>query len=329
LSEHPDAVAVQITSPNYYGYLSDVAGLIELGHARGIPLLVDEAHGAHLPYHPDLPRSAVSLGADVVVQSAHKTLGALTQAAWLHLSGPRVSARALQYFLALLQSSSPSVLLTGSLDVARRQMALQGRLLLDRTMRLAQRAREAIRQIPGLWCYGAELVGAQGIAAHDPTKLVVRVAECGLTGTACAAELWTRFALGVEFADPLHIICSITIADTGSKIDALLSALRDIAQKHSGTPPPERLELALPPLPQMMLTPRQAQFHSARRVPLSEARDHVCAEQVIPYPPGVPLLMPGEVISAEMIDYVLYLLSRHIRIVGPEDLQLNTVRVLA
>ena len=328
LIEHPDAVAVQVTSPNYYGYLSDVAELIELAHARGLPLLVDEAHGAHLPYHPDLPRSAVSLGADLVVQSAHKTLGALTQAAWLHLTGSRVSAATVQYFLALLQSSSPSVLLTGSLDVARRQAVLQGRLLLDRALRLAARAREGIRQIPGLWCYGAELVGEYGIAAHDPTKLVVRVTETGLTGTEFAAELWARFALGVEFADPAHLICSITIADTGSKIDALLNALRDIAQQHGEAAPADRVELTPPPLPQLALNPRQAAFAPSETIAWQAAAGRVCAEQIMPYPPGIPLLMPGEVIDAEMIEYVQYLLSRHIRIVGPADLQLNTVRVI-
>jgi arginine/lysine/ornithine decarboxylase len=127
----------------------------------------------------------------------------------------------------------------------------------------------------------------------------------------------------VEFADPAHLICSITIADTGSKIDALLSALRDIAQKYDGTTPPDRLELNPPSVPQMILTPRQAAFRATRRVPLIEARGEACAEQVIPYPPGIPLLMPGEVISAEMIDYVQYLLRQRIKIVGPEDLQMK------
>ncbi len=329
LIEHPDAVAVHVTSPNYYGYLSDVKGLVDLAHTRDIPLLVDEAHGAHLLYHPDLPRSAVSWGADLVVQSAHKTLGALTQAAWLHLIGPRVSVATLHYFLTLLQSSSPSVLLTGSLDVARRQAVLQGRDLLDRVLRLAHRAREAIRQIPGLWCYGAELVGEYGIAAHDPTKLVIRVSGTGLTGKEFAAALWTLSALGVEFADPTHIICSITIADTESKIEALLKALHEVAQEHRGAAPADRPELIPPTLPQLVLNPRQAAFRPTRPVPLSEARGEVCAEQVIPYPPGIPLLMPGEIISAEMIDYVQYLLSRRIKIVGPDDLQMSTVRVLA
>jgi arginine decarboxylase len=328
LIEHPDVVAIHVTSPNYYGYLSDVGALVGLAHAHDIPLLVDEAHGAHLPFHPDLPSSAVTLGADAVVQSPHKTLGALTQAAWLHVNGARVSLNTLQYLVAILQSSSPSVLFTGSLDVARRQAVLQGRQLLDRTIELAQRARAAIRAIPGLWCYGDELIGEFGIAAHDPTKLVIRVTDSGLTGKEFAAELWSRFTISVEFADPWQVICSITIADTAEKIDRLVAALRDIAQDQQRPPLTDRLELAPPALPQLILNPRQATFRPARRIPWTDAAAEICAEQVIPYPPGIPLLMPGEVISAEMIDYVQYLVRQRIKFVGPEDLQMNTVRII-
>jgi arginine decarboxylase len=330
LEEFPDVVAVHVTSPNYYGYLPDVRGLVAAAHDHHIPLLVDEAHGAHLCFHPDLPSSAVSLGADAVVQSPHKTLGALTQAAWLHLNGERLPFTLLQYLVAILQSSSPNVTLTGSLDVARRQMALHGKALLDQTLELAHRARTAIRAIPGLWCYGDELIGDYGIAAYDPTKLVIRVTDTGWTGKAFAAELWSHFNLTVEFADPWQLICSITIGDTPEKIDRLISALRAVAQDQPGaaTLRADRMELIPPPLPQLILNPRQATFRSARRIPLIEARDQVCAEQVIPYPPGIPLLMPGEVISAEMIDYVQYLLRQRIKIVGPEDLQLNTVRII-
>lgn len=330
LEEHPDAVAIHVTSPNYYGYLSDIEGLVNVAHAHDIPLLVDEAHGAHLRFHPDLPASAIGLGADAVVQSPHKTLGAITQAAWLHLNGQRIAFTQLQYIVAILQSSSPNVIFTGSLDVARRQMALHGKELLDRTIQLAQRARAAIRRIPGLWCYGEDLVGDYGIAEFDPTKLVIRVTDTGMSGKEFAAELWSRFDLTVEFADPWQLICSITIADTPDRIDRLIAALRAVAQdrRTTITPRADRVELTPPSLPQLILSPRQAVFRPSRSVPLKDAHDQVCAEQVIPYPPGIPLLMPGEVISAEMIDYVQYLLRQRIKIVGPEDLQMKTVRII-
>ena len=329
LEEYPDVVALHVTSPNYYGYLSDVKGMAELAHAHNLPLLVDEAHGAHLAYHPALPRPALENGADAVVQSAHKTLGALTQAAWLHLTGVRVSFTLLQYIVGILQSSSPSVLFTGSLDVARRQAVLHGRELLDRALDLARRAREVIRRMPGLWCYGEELVGEYGIFAHDPTKLVIRVTGTGLTGKAFAAELWSRFRITVEFADPWQVICSVTIADTAPKIDFLLNALRTLAQEHQGyaADHPASIEPA-PALPALILNPRQATFLPSKAIPLSKAIGEVCAEQVIPYPPGVPLLMPGEVIDAEMVDYVRYLLDQRIKFVGPDDQQLATVRVI-
>jgi arginine decarboxylase len=209
-------------------------------------------------------------------------------------------------------------------------MALHGKALLDQVLELAQRARTAIRAIPGLWCYGEDLVGDYGIAEYDPTNLVIRVTDPGMSGKEFAAELWSRFNLTVEFADPWQLICSITIGDTPDKVDRLIGALRDVAQdRHEmATLRADRVELIPPPLPQLILNPRQATFRSSRPVPLSAARDQVCAEQVIPYPPGIPLLMPGEVVSAEMIEYVRYLQRQRIKIVGPEDLQLNTVRII-
>lgn len=328
LAEHPHAAAIHITSPNYYGYVSDVASLVALAHAHNLPLLMDEAHGAHFPYHPHLPPSAVTLGADAVVQSAHKTLGAITQAAWLHLSGPRLRATHLHHILSLLQSSSPNVLLTSSLDAARHQAKLEGERLLTQALRLAEMARAAIRQIPGLWCYGAELVGEHGIAAYDPTKLVIRVSETGLTGKQFVAELWAHHRITVEFADPRHIICSISMADEAAKVELLLNALRAIAADGPKTASPPAVQLPPSALPELILNPRQATFSRSHAVPLAEAAGEICAEQIIPYPPGVPLLVPGERLSAEMIDYLRYLLALNTNIVGPEDAQLKTVRVI-
>jgi arginine decarboxylase len=331
LAAHPDIRAIHVTSPNYYGYLSDVAALVERAHARAMPLLVDEAHGAHLPYHPALPRSAVQHGADVVVQSAHKTIGALTQAALLHIQGDRVPLSRLQHLLALLQSSSPSVLLTASLDAARQQMAREGQTRLTTVLQLAATARETIRQIPGLWCYGDELIGSYGIAAHDPTKLVIRVRETGMNGTAFAARLSDCYGITVEFADMQHLIASITIADDEARVERLLAGLRGVAAM--GEPTADRPLAAsvpqLPPIPPLALNPRQATFAPSRVIPLEAAVDAICAEQIMPYPPGIPLVMPGEVLTAEMIAYLRDLLAAHIRIVGPQDTTLRTVRVMS
>lgn len=328
LAAHPDAAAIQLTSPNYYGYLSDTAALAALAHAHAIPLLVDEAHGAHLAFHAALPQPALEQGADCVVQSAHKTLGALTQAAWLHVRGGLIDRARLIQALALLQSSSPSVLLTASLDAARQQAVLHGEALLGRAVRLAGHARAEIRAIPGLWCYGDELTGAHGIAAHDPTKLVIRVHTAGWSGAAYAAELWRRFHVTVEFADPRHVICSVTMADDDAHIAQLLDCLRALAQTEPAGHVTSSVPVAPAALPKMVLTPRQAAARATKTVPLLQAAGETCAEQIIPYPPGVPLLMPGEMIDRDMIDHLRALLAAGIKLVGPQDAGLGTVLVV-
>lgn len=329
LAANRDAVAVHVTGINYYGYLPDLPALAGLAHAHGAPLLVDEAHGAHLGLHPALPRSAVQQGADLVVQSPHKTLGALTQAAWLHVNGGRIARPALVQALALLQSSSPSVLLTGSLDVVRRLAALDGRRLLGRALALAARARDAIRAIPGLDCYGSELVDpAHGIADHDPTKLVVDVRASGWLGTQIQTRLREQSRVGVEFADPAHIIASITLADDDASVDALLKALRRAAATSpEGSAPTQPVAILLPPIPPMALTPREAFGRPTQAVPLAGAVGRICGEQVMPYPPGIPVLLPGEVVGAEHVDFLTAQLAHGVRLVGPEDPGLSTLRV--
>ncbi len=328
LHEHPDAKAMQITSPNYYGVLSDVGGLVALAHAHDIPLLVDEAHGAHLPYHPDLPPSAVRLGADLVVQSSHKTLGALTQAAMLHLNGERVNVTQLERFLAIMQSSSPSVLLTASLDASRQQMATQGKALLDKALGLAYDARVRIREVPGLWCYGDEWRGQYGIFAYDPTKLVIRIADTGMSGPEFARYLAEDFAVHGEFSDPQHIICSITIADNEQHIEQLITALRGVASKRKSAESQSAVIMPPPDLPKLVLNPRQANFAPSKPVSLVEAIGEICAEQIMPYPPGIPLLVPGEIVNADTVEYLRYVQRQGVKIVGSEDVSLQTIRIV-
>ncbi len=329
LSAHPGAAAIQITSPNYYGYLSDVGGLANLAHENGIPLLVDEAHGAHLPFHPDLPPSGVQVGADLVVQSSHKTVGALTQAALLHLKGSLIVTAHLEQILSLMQSSSPSALLMASLDAARQQMATHGQELLTTTIQLAAKAREAIRSIPGLWCYGEELIGSYGIFAHDPTKLVIRVVDSGMNGHIFAEHLAREHNVYGEFVDPKHIICSITIADDEQRVDYLLNALRSVAAKSTPISTSSVSQpLKAPHVPEMVINPRQANFAASKRIQLAQSIGEICAEQIMPYPPGIPLLLPGERIDADMLDYLRYVKAQGISIVGPEDTSLEYVRVI-
>lgn len=329
LQKHPDAAAVQLTAPNYYGFVCDVGGTAALAQQAHLPLLVDEAHGAHFAFHPALPKSAVHLGADIVVQSLHKTAGALTQAAVLHCKHGLINITHLAQILTLLQSSSPSALLTASLDAARQQMAAQGRALLEQVLTLAYTLRAEIRAIDGLWVYGEELVQAHDIFAFDPTKLVIRVSHLGLSGTEAAHWLRAQHWIEVEFADPQNIVCSLTIADTPARAQKLLEALRALAAAHTSQSENQTSEkINTPPLPEMALPPRQAYFAPAKQIRLSEAAGAVCAENIIPYPPGIPLLVPGEIITQEMIDYIGYVTAKGVSLVGPEDLTGTFVRVL-
>lgn len=331
LAANPDAVAIHVTAPNYYGYLPDVAGLVALAHGHGIPLIVDEAHGAHLAFHPDLPKSAVQHGADLVTQSTHKTLSALTQSSMLHCNAGLVDEARLFQVLTMLQSSSPSIHLLASLDAARKRMALHGRALLTRTLELAARAREAIRQMPGLWCYGDDLVGDYGIHAYDPTKLVIRVSDLGITGFAAALKLRDEHRIGVEFSEISQIICSLSASDTDASVDQLLNGLRAIAEGGPYGQPGEHTIGMMPParLPEIAINLRQAYFAPWKPVAFSAARGQICAESIIPYPPGIPMLLPGEVIEQEMLDYFRHLLAKGGGIVGAQDATLNTIRVIA
>lgn len=329
LEAHPETVAVHVTSPNYYGCLSDVAALAQVAHEYGAALIVDSAHGAHLAFHPDLPDCANRLGADLVVMSTHKTVGALTQCSMLHVNGERVNRARVAQVLGMLQSSSPSSILLASLDAARMQMAVYGHDWLEETLRLAYDLRAALRGIPGLWVYGADLVGTGGIYAYDPTKLLIRVSDLGMTGFQVHERLRADYGIDPEFADLQHIVCSVTIGDDDSTIAQLVAALTGIAAAPSaGVLGAERLPYP-GALPTPAMTLRAATFAPSCALALDDCLGEICAESVIPYPPGIPLILPGEVIERVHLDYLRFILAQGMHIVGPEDVSLATIRVVA
>jgi arginine decarboxylase len=338
LRAHPGVAAVHLTSPSYQGYGSDLPAFARAAHARGVPLLVDEAHGAHFAFHPRLPAPGLAAGADLAVQSAHKTLGSLTQSSLLHCRAGRVDPGRLAGALALLQSSSPSALLLASLDAARAVMATSGEALLERAIELAEQARAAIRAIPGLWCHGDDLVGRGAVTSHDPTKLLIRVAGLGTTGFAAARWLAAARGIEVEMSGPEHLVCTVTPADSRADLEALVGALGLLSERcrrrsRRGGPALARADgpdrLAAPPLPPVALSPRAAHFAPTRAVPVGEALGEICAEYVLPFPPGIPALVPGEVLDRTTAEYVLTLAGAGARIVGPSDRTLRTLRVVA
>jgi arginine/lysine/ornithine decarboxylase len=241
---------------------------------------------------------------------------------------PRINLARVGQVLSLLQTSSPSSILLATLDFARMQMATQGRALLATIIERSAKAREQICQIDGLWCYGDDLVGKNGIHAYDPTKLIIRVTDAGYSGFEAARILRDEYRIDCEFSDLRQVICSVTIGDTQESIDKLIAALRAMAAQKRA-PILAGAEVAPPQgLPQLQLSPREAYFAASRPVAIEDAVGKVVAENVIPYPPGIPLLVPGEVMEQRHLDYLHYIVSQGSAVVGMEDKTLRTLRIV-
>jgi arginine decarboxylase len=328
LANNTGVKAIHVTSPNYYGYISNVTKLSEMAHAVGAAMCVDEAHGSHLAFHEGLPASAVSLGADIVIHSTHKTQSALTQGSMLHVNEGVVNVSRVGQILSLLQTSSPSSIILASIDAARHFSVQHGQALLEQAYQLSVQARAAIREIEGLWCYGDDLVGRNGIFTYDPTKLVVRVVDTGWSGFQFYDKLRYEYGIDGEFADLKHVIFSVTMGDTPASVEKLVNALRALSQQKNPQPT-QQIEVALPiGLPEMVMTPRDAYYARSKVVTFDQSVGEISAENLIPYPPGIPLVVPGERITREHLDYLTYVKSMGGGVVGMEDKTLDTLRVV-
>jgi arginine decarboxylase len=332
LAEHPDARAVMMVSPTYYGVCGDVAAIAQLCHQRNIPLLVDEAHGAHFAFHPDLPMPALTAGADLVVQSTHKTLSALTQAAMLHVQGDRLDRNRLSQSLALVQSTSPSYLLLASLDAARQQMATQGRELLEQTLNLADWMRLTLGQIPGLATLRSEQAVSPGFAALDRTRLTVTVAGLGIDGFTADEILRTEFGVIAELPSLRNLTFIVTAGNRREDGESLVEGFRGLVSRGVGEWGSGGVGEVAPlvgGVQRIFCSPREAFFAKRETVHLENAIHRVSAELVCPYPPGIPVLMPGEEVSAEAIAYLQKIISLGGIITGCADTGLNTLQVMA
>ncbi len=323
-ADFPDSLAiVHVTRPNYYGMACDLAPYRSLADATGAVLIVDEAHGSHFGFHPAFPASALQAGADVVIQSTHKTLRALTQASMLH-TRKGFDATLIARALPMLQSSSPSALLSVSLDLARSEIDKRADHLFAELLALSAKVRSAIGALTGF-----RLVGAPGFAGVqvDPAKLVIDVSASGWSGFAAAQWLRENQLLWVELSDFRRIICSLTFGDTDESAAFLVAALR---QLHATAPPttmaPDLHDLPIPP---KVLSPRAALRQPIHMANVSDALDSVCAEYVIPYPPGIPLIVPGEVLSRAVLQTLASFRRAGAKIVGPVDQSGETLQVLS
>jgi arginine decarboxylase len=338
LQQHPDLAAIYLVSPTYYGVAADLASIERIVHDAGKLLLVDEAWGPHFHFHPELPLSATSAGADLCINSTHKMLSAFSQCAMLHQRGERVALDRLVSVLKMFLSTSPNLPMVASLDVARKQMATQGEALLSRTIELARETRARLNDIPGIYCFGEELRGRKGVFALDPTKITVTVTNLGYTGYEASEILRRRHNIQVELADLFNVVALFTIGTTREAAERLVTALREIARDDRDLDmfaPSGILEqrlrrgnFHLPAVPPMRMRPRDAFLAATEFVKFRQSVGRICAETLTPYPPGIPVIAPGEEITSEIVDYLRLELKAGVRIQGPYDDELRVIRVV-
>ena len=324
------AGVVFIVSPTYYGMAADVQGCAEAAHRAGAALVVDNAWGSHFGFHEKLPRSPLDLGADAMIASTHKIVGSLTQSAMLLVGhSERVDSDAVARAVRLVRSTSPSSLLMASLDAARRQLAVHGEALLDRTIDASHRARAAIDALPGCAVLGDGLVGRPGIAGWDPLRIVIDVRGTGCTGYEVAQALRASYDIYVELATHATLVLVLGLAQP---VDALERLAHDFAETvrriarpgvaSAITRPPGALEAATE------VSPRDAFLGRSEAVPVDEAIGRISCESIAGYPPGVPSLLPGERVTAEVVAYLRELTAAGARLHGAADASFQTVRVM-
>ncbi len=330
LKQHPTAKAIMLVYPTYHGICGDLSAIAALAHQHSIPLLVDEAHGPHFYFHPDLPTSALAAGADLVVQSSHKVIGAMTQASMLHVQGSRIDRQRLSKSLQLLQSTSPSYLLLASLDAARQQMATQGKELLDKTLNLSSIATKTLNQLPKLEILKKPTKPTPGFLDLDLTRLTVGISQLGIDGFAADEILHCQLGVTAELPMLQHLTFIISLGNTETDIEKLMQGFATLSAKYGDRSP----NLSLPTFPQFSLisnnqiSPRQAFFAPSQTLPLEQTIDRISTELICPYPPGIPVLMPGEKISASSLNFLQKILAAGGSITGCSDTTLKTIRVL-
>lgn len=323
--------AAFIVSPTYYGFGADVEACAEACHARDVPLVVDQSWGAHFGFHPAVPESALKLGADAVLTSTHKTVGSLTQTAMLHVAPTgRIDPANVARTIRLMRSTSPNSLLLASLDASRRQLAVHGEALLSAVIDAAAVARSAIEKVPGVAVVGEDMLGGPGIASWDPLRIVIDVRETGCTGYEVAAEMRASYDVQIELA--AHAVIVIVLG-VGQPVEPLRRFANDFSETiRRLSRPGEKEALTRPPAAlrnKTAMAPRDAFLGPQEIVAVADSVGRVSAETIAGYPPGIPALLPGELITAEVVDYLGTLVRTGARLHGAADPSFTTIRVHA
>ncbi len=329
ISNNKDAKAVLIINPTYYGVATDIKRIADIVHKNGMLLIVDEAHGPHLRFNKKLPLSALDAGADICSQSTHKIIGSMTQSSMLHVKKGLVNVNRVKTVMSLLQTTSPSYILMASLDVARKQMVLEGEELLNKTMELADYARKEINKIEGLFCFGEDVLSKKGAYDFDPTKITITCKDLGLSGYELERVLAEKYYIQAELSDLYNVLCVFSFGDTKENVDALLKALRDISSQHCCFQKNKINIIDVPEIPEQILSPKEAFNSKSISIPILDSIGQISSEFLMAYPPGIPVLCPGELITKEIIDYITALKEAHLYVQGTEDPEVNNIKVVS
>lgn len=323
--ENPDAKAVLVNNPTYYGICSDLRAIVKLAHDHGMLCLADEAHGTHFYFGDNLPVSAMAAGADMAAVSMHKSGGSLTQSSLL-LTGPQMSEGHVRQIINLTQTTSGSYLLLSSLDISRRNLALRGQEAFAKVCQMAEYAREEINGIGDYYAYGRELINGDSIYDFDTTKLSVNTLHVGLAGIEVYDLLRDEYDIQIEFGDLGNILAYLSIGDRKRDIERLVSALSEVKRRFqrekAGLMSQEYME------PLVDVSPQDAFYADKESLPLRMTEGRVCSEFVMCYPPGIPILAPGERITREILDYIEYAKEKGCSMTGPEDAMIERLNVL-
>ena len=325
IKENPDAKAVFVNNPTYYGICSDLRSIVKLAHEHGMLCLVDEAHGTHFYFGENMPVSAMAAGADMAAVSMHKSGGSLTQSSIL-LTGPGMSAGYVRQIINLTQTTSGSYLLLSSLDISRRNLALRGREAFKQVVELAEYARTEINRIGGYYAYSKELINGDSIYDFDVTKLSIHTRDIGLAGIEVYDLLRDEYDIQAEFGDLGNILAYLSIGDRQREVERLVSALAEIKRRFSRDKSTLMDFDYIDPI--VAMSPQEAFYGEKESLPIRETAGRVCSEFVMCYPPGIPILTPGEQITEEIIDYIAYALEKGCSMTGPEDPGIERLNVL-
>lgn len=327
ISSNQNIRAVFVTSPSYYGTTCHIDKIAAITKSFNKVLMVDEAHGAHYPFNKSYPAPALQAGADAVVNGLHKTLPVLNQGACMHIADTLINNKRISSAYSLLTTTSPSYPIMASMELARHFMEKNGENLLEQARELSIEFRKKINQIKGIKCFGEELKSISGVQDFDHLKVLISVEGTELTGYKAAELLRQNYRIQVELAETNIILAMVSIFHKREDWERLYTSLKEIAERYSRYER-QSVIVEIPPYPQVVMSPRQAFLAEKKRVLLEESVNMIAGEMIAAYPPGIPGVLPGELITAEVLEYLKYLKKSEVHLHGPQDESLEYIMVL-